>query len=118
MEVVAKLDVLPPQQAPRAVAACPRPSSYCIQESTNLAEFLIYQVVAQTVSLARSYRGKGALELHVGLDHAGYFLWFATLTDGRDHDDPVGRGFTFPSGSLVVVGKVYTDHGWYKQLTE
>jgi putative transposase len=34
------------------------------------------------------------------------------------HDVPVGRGFDFPKGSLVVMDKGYTDYGWYKQLTE
>lgn len=63
-------------------------------------------------------RSKGAMKLHVGLDHAGHFPAFATLTDGRDHDVPVGRRFIFPKGSLIVVDKGYTDYGWYKQLTE
>ena len=63
-------------------------------------------------------RSKGAMKLHVGLDHGGHFPAFATITDGRRHDVPVGRGFDFPKGSLLVIDKGYTDYGWYKQLTE
>lgn len=63
-------------------------------------------------------RSKGAMKLHVGLDHNGHFPAFATLTDGRDHDVPVGRTFEFPRGSLVVIDKGYTDYGWYKQLSD
>jgi putative transposase len=63
-------------------------------------------------------RSKAAMKLHVGLDHAGHFPAFATITDGVRHDVPVGREFDFPKGSLVVIDKGYTDYGWYKQLTE
>lgn len=63
-------------------------------------------------------RSKAAMKLHVGLDHGGHFPAFATVTDGVRHDVPVGRGFDFPKGSVVVMDKGYTDYGWYKQLTE
>lgn len=63
-------------------------------------------------------RSKGAMKLHVGLDHSGHFPAFATITDGRDHDVPVGRTFAFPKGSLLVIDKGYTDYGWYKDLTD
>jgi hypothetical protein len=63
-------------------------------------------------------RSKGAMKLHVGLDHGGHFPAFATITDGRDHDVPVGRSFHFPKGSLLVIDKGYTDYGWYKRLTQ
>lgn len=62
-------------------------------------------------------RHRGAVKLHVGLDHGGHFPAFATITEGRQHDVPVGRAFAFPKGSLVVVDKGYTDYGWYKDLT-
>ncbi len=62
-------------------------------------------------------RSKAAMKLHVGLDHRGHFPAFATITNGRDHDVPVGREFDFPKGSLVVVDKGYTDYDWYNQLT-
>ena len=63
-------------------------------------------------------RSKAAVKLHVGLDHAGHFPVFATVTDGIRHDVPIGREFDFPRGSVVVIDKGYTDYGWYKQLTE
>ena len=63
-------------------------------------------------------RSKAAVKLHVGLDHAGHFPVFATVTDGIRHDAPIGREFDFPRGSVVVIDKGYTDYGWYKQLTD
>lgn len=67
---------------------------------------------------ANHNRSKAAMKLHVGLDHAGHFPVFATVTDGIRHDAPIGREFDFPRGSVVVIDKGYTDYGWYKQLTE
>ena len=63
-------------------------------------------------------RHRGAVKLHVGLDHGGHFPAFATVTEGRRHDVPVGREFDFPKGSIVAIDKGYTDYGWYKQLTD
>lgn len=63
-------------------------------------------------------RHRGAVKLHVGLDHRGHFPAFATLTEGRRHDVPVGRSFDFPKGSIIILDKGYTDYGWYKQLTD
>lgn len=63
-------------------------------------------------------RHRGAVKLHVGLDHRGHFPAFATVTEGRRHDVPVGREFDFPRGSIVVIDKGYTDYGWFKQLTD
>lgn len=63
-------------------------------------------------------RQRGAVKLHVGLDHRGHFPAFATLTEGRRHDVPVGRTFGFPKGSIIVIDKGYTDYSWYKQLTK
>lgn len=63
-------------------------------------------------------RHRGAVKLHIGLDHRGHFPAFATLTEDRRHDVPVGREFDFPKGSIVIIDKGYTDYGWYKQLTD
>jgi len=63
-------------------------------------------------------QSKGAMKLHLGLDHRGHFPGFATVTHGRDHDVKIGREFDFPKGSLIVMDKGYLDYGWYKQLTQ
>ena len=63
-------------------------------------------------------RHRGAVKLHIGLDHRGHFPAFATLTEGRRHDVPVGRAFDFPKGSIVIIDKGYTDYNWYKLLNE
>lgn len=59
---------------------------------------------------------KGAVKLHVGLNHAGYLPEFVTLTEGKKHDVTVARALAFPKGSIVVIDKGYNDYAWYSDL--
>ncbi len=84
----------------------------------------LYSLDASTIDLclsvfpwARFRKTKGAIKLHVGLNHAGYLPEFVTVTDGKDHDVTVGRLLEFPKGSIVAIDKAYTDYTWYQQLT-
>jgi hypothetical protein len=85
----------------------------------------LYSLDASTIDLclsvfpwAKFRTTKGAVKLHVGLNHAGYLPEFVTLTEGRKHDVSVGRILQFPKGSIVVMDKAYNDYSWYKQLTD
>jgi len=61
---------------------------------------------------------KGAIKLHVGLNHSGYLPEFVTVTDGKTHDITAARTLDLPQGSIVVIDKGYNDYAWYKQLTD
>ena len=61
---------------------------------------------------------KGAVKLHVGLNHSGYLPEFVTITEGKTSDIEMGRTLQFPKGSVVAIDKGYNDYGWYKQLTD
>jgi hypothetical protein len=85
----------------------------------------LYSLDASTIELclsvfpwAKFRTAKGAVKLHVGLNHAGYLPEFVTLTEGKKHDVTVGRILKFPKGSIVVMDKAYNDYAWYKQLTD
>ena len=85
----------------------------------------LYSLDASTIDLCLSVfpwadfrTTKGAVKLHVGLNHAGYLPEFVTITEGKKHDVMVGRTLNFPKGSIVVVDKGYNDYTWYKQLTD
>ncbi len=60
---------------------------------------------------------KGAIKLHVGLNHNGYLPEFVTVTEGKTGDVTVGRTLKFPKGSIVAIGRGYNDYAWYNQLT-
>ena len=85
----------------------------------------LYSLDASTIDLCLSvfpwaeFRStKGAVKLHVGLNHGGYLPEFVTITDGKTSDIKVGRTVKFPKGSIVVVDRGYTDYAWYKELTD
>lgn len=83
----------------------------------------LYSLDASTIDLCLSvfpwanFRStKGAIKLHVGLNHEGCLPEFVTVTEGDCADVTVGRTLTFPKGNVVVVDRGYTDYAWYKQL--
>jgi len=85
----------------------------------------LYSLDASTIDLCLSVfpwadfrTTKGAIKLHVGLNHAGYLPEFVTVTQGKHHDVTVGRTLQFPKGSIVAIDKGYNDYAWYKQLTD
>lgn len=61
---------------------------------------------------------KGAIKLHVGLNHDGYLPEFVTVTEGSKHEVNIGKLMDFPKGSIVVMDRGYTDFTWYKALTD
>ncbi len=85
----------------------------------------LYSLDASTIDLCLSVfpwadfrTTKGAIKLHVGLNHAGYLPEFVTVTEGKKHDVTVGRTLNFPKGSIIAIDKGYNDYAWYKQLTD
>ena len=85
----------------------------------------LYSLDASTIDLClsvfpwASFRStKGAIKLHVGLNHDGYLPEFVTITEGKTSDVEMVCTLTFPSGSIVVVDRGYNDYDWYNQLTE
>ena len=85
----------------------------------------LYSLDASTIDLCLSVfpwadfrTTKGAVKLHVGLNHSGYLPEFVTVTEGKTHDVIVGRTLEFPKGSIVAVDKGYNDYTWYNELTD
>ena len=83
----------------------------------------LYSLDASTIDLclsvfpwARFRATKGAVKLHVGLDHEGLLPAFVALTDGKTHDLSAARALQLPSGSIVVMDRGYNDYAWYNQL--
>jgi hypothetical protein len=58
---------------------------------------------------ARFRRAKGAVKLHMRLDHDGYLPDYALISDGKHHEARVARQFPYSPGSVTVFDKAYTD---------
>jgi hypothetical protein len=61
---------------------------------------------------------KGAVKLHLLLDHDGYLPSFAVITEGKKHEVRVARQMQFAPGAILVFDRGYTDYEWFKSLTE
>ena len=80
----------------------------------------LYSLDASTIDLclsvfpwAKFRTTKGAIKLHVGLNHAGHIPEFAIVTDGKVGDVTAGRTIHFPKGSIVAIDRAYNDYAWY-----
>lgn len=66
---------------------------------------------------AKFRRTKGAVKLHLLLDHDGHLPRYAVITDGRTVDLDVARRLELPAGSIVVFDRGYNDYLWFTELT-
>lgn len=61
---------------------------------------------------------KGAVKLHLLLDHEGYLPVFACITEGKVHEVKIARGLTFTKGSILAIDMGYTDYKQFAIWTE
>ena len=77
-------------------------------------------VIDLSVSLfdwATFRRTKGAIKLHLLLDHDGYLPSFAVVTAGQVHEIRVARTLRFQPGTILAIDRGYTDYHWFVELT-
>jgi hypothetical protein len=67
---------------------------------------------------ARFRQTKGAVKLHLLLDHEGYLPVFALITEGVVHEVNIARDLIFPKGSILAVDRGYTDYSLFAQWTQ
>jgi hypothetical protein len=67
---------------------------------------------------ARFTQTKGAVKLHLLLDHDGYLPTFAHITEGNVPDLAVARRLDLPAGSVVVIDRGYTDYRLFGDWTD
>lgn len=66
---------------------------------------------------AKFRRTKGAVKLHLVLDHDGYLPSFGLITNGSVHDVKVAHQLPFTPGTIVVDDRGYTDYRLFAQWT-
>jgi hypothetical protein len=62
-------------------------------------------------------RTKGAVKLHLLLDHDGYLPSFAVVTTGKTSDIRLARRLRFEPGTVVVMDRGYIDYEWFVELS-
>jgi len=66
---------------------------------------------------ARFRRAKGAVKLHLMLNHQGYLPGWALITDGKVHDVKVAQKLEFSHGTVVAMDRAYVDYEMFDRWT-
>ncbi len=59
---------------------------------------------------AKFRRTKGAVKLHLLLDHEGYLPTYAYISEGKRHDVTIARSVPLSPGSIVTMDRGYNDY--------
>jgi hypothetical protein len=78
----------------------------------------VIELCASLFDWAKFRTTKGAVKLHLLLDHEGYLPVFAHITEGAVHEINVARRLAFAKGSIVVIDRGYTDYALFGRWTE
>lgn len=78
----------------------------------------VIDLCASVFDWARFRRTKGAVKLHLLLDHEGFLPCYAVITEGKQHEVRVARQLQYASGTLLVMDRGYNDYGWFADLTQ
>lgn len=76
----------------------------------------LIELCASVFDWAQYRRTKGAVKLHLLLDHQGLLPTFALVTEGRVHESRVARSLRFEPGTIVVFDRGYADYDWFAAL--
>ncbi len=85
----------------------------------------LYSLDATTIDLclsmydwAKFRTTKGAVKLHVKLNHAGYLPNFAVITEAAVHEQKSVLNIPLERNDVVVFDRGYTDFSWYRYLVD
>jgi len=67
---------------------------------------------------AKYRRAKGALKLHLLLDHDGYLPQYVHVTEGKIHEINILRRLSFDAGTIVVFDRGLLDYELFGEWTE
>ena len=78
----------------------------------------VIELCATVFDWAHYKQTKGAVKLHMVLDHNGLLPSFCHITEARKYDVVVAREWNFPAGTILVFDRGYTDFRWFRSLCE
>jgi hypothetical protein len=76
----------------------------------------VIDLCASLFDWAKFRRTKGAIKLHLLLDHEGYLPSMAVITEGLQHDIRVARTLHFEPGTILIMDRGYVNYEWFDRL--
>lgn len=77
----------------------------------------VIDLCASIFDWAKFRRTKGAVKLHLLLDHDGYLPTYAYISEGKVHDINIARTLNFPSGTIIAMDRAYYDFALFAKWT-
>jgi hypothetical protein len=78
----------------------------------------VIELCASLFDWAHYKQTKGAVKLHMILDHNGLLPSFCHITEARKYDVTVAREWEFSAGTIIVFDRGYTDFRWFRSLDQ
>ncbi len=78
----------------------------------------VIDLCARMFDWAKFRLTKGAVKLHLLLDHDGYLPSYAVITEGKTHEVRVARQMRFAPGTILVFDRGYMDYEWFPNLIQ
>lgn len=101
----------------QAKDAAPQNRKFRFKNKLYSLDASVIELCASMFDWARFRQTKGAVKLHLLLDHDGYLPAFACLTEGKTHEIQIARLLAFPAGTLLAIDRGYLDYELYGQWT-
>jgi hypothetical protein len=73
-------------------------------------DMTVIDLCLKTFDWARFRRSKGAIKLHLQLDHQGCLPCWACVTDGKAHEVNIAQKLAFTPGTIVAMDRGYIDY--------
>lgn len=77
----------------------------------------VIELCATLFDWAKFRQTKGAVKLHLLLDHEGYLPVFANITPGDVHEVKIAHSLRFPKGSILAIDRGYVDYEQFARWT-
>jgi hypothetical protein len=93
--------------------AARRQRRFAFKNPLRSLDATVIELCVQVFDWARFRRTKGAVKLHLMLDHQGCLPCWALVTEGRTHEIQAARTLRFAPGTIVVADRGYFDYALF-----
>lgn len=101
-----------------SATAAARQQKFSFNHKLLSLDATVISVCSSLFEWANYKQRKGALKLHLLLDHDGYMPRFAVVSEGNRSDISVALEMEFEAGTMVVFDRGYIRYGWWGSLTK
>jgi uncharacterized protein DUF4372/DDE family transposase len=102
----------------RCRADGPYPKKFRFKNKLVSLDSTVIDLCIEMFDWAKFRRTKGAIKLHLVLDHDGYLPSFGVVTEGKTSDVTVAHTLRFEPGTVVVDDRGYNDYRLFAKWTD